>query len=83
MGERGMSYSDTVRKYWSVKTSAECSKCRSQLHLWEHLYLTEGAEGFMTECRGRGLKGRPKKKTLLPEAESDLLDAVHRLRECN
>ena len=37
----------------------------------------------MTERRGRGSKGRPRKKVLLPEAESDLLDEVQRLRELN
>ena len=37
----------------------------------------------MAERRGRGSKGRPRKKLLLPEAENDLLDEVQRLRERN
>lgn len=31
MREHGMSYNDTVRKYWGVKTCAECSNRRSQV----------------------------------------------------
>ena len=83
MREHGLSYSDTVRKYWGVKTPAECSNHRSQLRLWERIYLTEGAEGFMVERRGRSPKGRPRNKSLPPEAENDLLDEVQRLRERN
>ncbi len=37
----------------------------------------------MEERRGRGSKGRPRKKPLPPEAESDLLDEVQQLRERN
>ena len=37
----------------------------------------------MEERRGRGAKGKPRKKPLSPEAESDLLDEVQRLRERN
>ena len=53
------------------------------LQRWERIYLTEGAEGFIVERRGRGSKGRPRKKPLPPEAESDLLDKVQQLRERN
>ena len=44
---------------------------------WERIYLTEGAEGFAIERRGRGSKGR---KQLPKEAEEDLLAEVQRLR---
>ena len=46
---------------------------------WERIYLTEGAEGFAIERRGRGSKGRPPKQ--LPKGtEEDLLAEVQRLR---
>ena len=47
---------------------------------WERIYLTEGAEGFAIERRGRGGKGR---KQLPKEAEEDLLAEVQRLRAEN
>ena len=48
---------------------------------WERIYLTEGAEGFSVERRGRSSTGRPKK---LPKAvEEDLLAEVQRLRAEN
>ena len=74
MRENHLGYRETARKYGLVI---------STLHRWERIYLTEGAAGFMTERRGRGSKGRPRKKPLLPEAEGDLLDEVQRLRERN
>ena len=46
---------------------------------WERIYLTEGAEGFAIERRGRGSKGRPPKQ-LPKNAEEDLLAEVQRLR---
>ena len=46
---------------------------------WERIYLTEGAEGFAIERRGRGSKGRPPKQ-LPKDAEEDLLAEVQRLR---
>lgn len=83
MREHGLGYNETVRKYWGVKTHAECSNYRSRLRLWERIYLTEGEEGFMVERRGRCSKGRPRKKPLPTEAERDLLDEVQQLRERN
>jgi transposase-like protein len=48
---------------------------------WERIYLTEGAEGFQVERRGRGSKGR---QTKLPQkTEEDLLAEVQRLRAEN
>lgn len=83
MRENGMSYGETVRKYWGTKTKAEEDNHRSQVKAWERIYLSEGGSGFMVERRGRGSKGRPRKKPLPPEAEGDLLDEVQRLRERN
>ena len=48
---------------------------------WERIYLTEGAEGFAIERRGRGSTGRPKK--LPKEVEEDLLAEVQWLRAEN
>ena len=79
MRENGLSYMATMRKYFPHLYP----KNFAFLKKWERIYLTEGAEGFMVERRGRGSKGRPRKKPLPPEAESDLLDEVQRLREHN
>jgi len=43
MRENGLGYSDTVRKYWGATTHSECSNHRSQLRLWERIYLEERA----------------------------------------
>ena len=48
---------------------------------WERIYLTEGADGFAIERRGRGSKGRPRQ--LPKEVEEDLLAEVQRLRAEN
>lgn len=79
MREHGLSYNATMRKYFPDLPT----KNYYFLKQWERIYLTEGAAGFMVERRGRGSKGRPRKKPLPPEAESDLLDEVQRLRERN
>ncbi len=81
MRENGLGYSDTVRKYWGATTHSECSNHRSQLRLWERIYLEEGAEGFMVERRGRSSKGRPRKKPLPTEVENDLISENQRLKE--
>lgn len=81
MREHGLSYRETVRKY--ELGDNQFGGARQMLQRWERIYLTEGAEGFMVERRGRGSKGRPRKKPLPPEAESDLLDEVQQLRERN
>ncbi len=81
MRKHGLGYRETARKYGLVTQSM--GGAIYTLHRWERIYLTEGAEGFMVERRGRGSKGRPKKKPLPPEAEQDLLDEVQRLRERN
>ena len=71
MREHGLSYKATMRKYFSDFPT----KNYYFLKQWERIYLTEGAEGFMVERRGRGAKGRPRKKPLL--------DEVQQLRERN
>lgn len=83
MRENHMGYRETVRKYWNTRSRTEEDLYVGTVKKWEHIYLTEGEEGFMTERRGRGSKGRPRKKLLLPEAEGDLLEEVQRLRERN
>lgn len=81
MREHGLSYHEVVRKYnlGDVRIGGP----RNNVKRWERIYLTEGAAGFMVERRGRGSKGRPRKKPLPPEVESDLLDEVQQLRERN
>ena len=49
---------------------------------WERIYLTEGAEGFAVERRGRSHKGSPNKQ-LAKQVEEDLLAEVQRLRAEN
>ncbi len=41
--------------------------CAKRIKGWERIYLSEGAEGFTLERRGRGSKGRPRRQ--LPKAE--------------
>jgi transposase-like protein len=83
MRENHLSYSDTVRRYWGVRTKTDCSKHRSQVRLWERIYLEEGAAGLMTERRGRKSTGRPRKKPLDKEIENDLIAENQRLKERN
>ena len=79
MRENRLSYSETARKYGLVKNSM--GGAMETLHRWERIYLEEGAEGFMTERRGRGSKGRPRKKPLPTEVENDLIAENQRLKE--
>ena len=70
MQKEKLSYSETARKF-------EVND-HHRIQSWERTYLTEGAEGFSFERRGRGSKGRP---TKLPQnVEEDLLGEVQRLR---
>ena len=73
MLKENMSYSETERRFGVV---------RSRITAWERIYLTEGAEGFTIERRGRGSKGRPPKQ-LPKKVEEDLLAEVQRLRAEN
>ena len=72
LGEK-LSYSETSRRFDVV---------RSRITAWERIYLTEGAEGFEVEHRGRGNKRRPPKQ-MPKEVEEDLLAEVQRLRAEN
>ena len=73
MLKANLSYSETERR---------CGVVRSRITAWERIYLTEGAEGFTVERRGRGSKGRPPKQ-LPKKVEEDLLAEVQRLRAEN
>ena len=73
MMEEKLSYRETVRRF---DVSSD-----TRIKDWERIYLTEGAEGFAVERRGRGSTGRPKK--LPKEVEEDLLAEVQRLRAEN
>lgn len=83
MREHSLSYRETVRKYWQTNSRAEEANHHSQVKLWERIYLTEGAAGFMVERRGRGSKDRPRKKPLDKEIENDLVAENQRLKEHN
>lgn len=87
MREHGLGYGEVVRKYWGVDTYKESDNHRSQVRLWERIYLEEGAEGLAVERRGRSTKmdnpnkGRPRKKPLDKEIENDLIAENQRLKE--
>lgn len=87
MRENGLGYNETARKYWGVTTHREASNHRSQIRLWERIYLEEGEAGFYVERRGRQTKmenpkkGRPRKKALPKEVEHDLIAENQRLKE--
>ena len=73
MLEEKLSYWETARRF---EVSSD-----TRIKDWERIYLTEGAEGFAVERRGRGSKGRPRQ---LPKGvEEDLLAEVQRLRAEN
>lgn len=71
MLEEKLSYRETARRF-------EVND-HHRIQDWERIYLTEGAEGFAVERRGRGSKGCPPKK-LPKQVEEDLLAEVQRLR---
>lgn len=83
MRENGLRYGEVVRKYWGVDTHKESDNHRSQVRLWERIYLTEGAAGLMVERRGRKSKGRPRKEPRSTEIEKDLIAENQRLKERN
>ena len=73
MLQEKLSYRETSRRF---EVSSD-----TRVKDWERIYLTEGAEGFAIERRGRGSTGRPRK--LPKEVEEDLLAEVQRLRAEN
>ena len=79
MRENGLGYGEVVRKYWGVDTCKESDNHRSQVRLWERIYLEEGAEGFMNERRGGKRKDKTDKKLLSP----DLIDELQQLLKRN
>ena len=87
MRENGLGYGEVVRKYWGVDTYKESDNHRSQVRLWESIYLEEGAAGLAVERRGRCTKmdnlnkGRPRKKPLDKDIENDLIAENQRLKE--
>lgn len=87
MRENGLGYNETARKYWGVSSYREADRHRSQLRLWERIYLEEGEAGFYVERRGRTTKmenpkkGRQRKKPLPKEVEQDLIAENQRLKE--
>ena len=73
MREEKLSYRETARRF-EVNSD-------TRIKDWERIYLTEGAEGFSIERRGRRSTGQPKK--LPKEVEEDLLAEAQRLRAEN
>lgn len=74
-----LGYRETARKY---NIAANDSQGKDRLKVWERIYLEEGAEGLMTERRGRKSMGRPKKR-LDKSVEEDLIAENQRLKERN
>ena len=83
MRENHLGYKETIRKYWEGSKGKE-NHYFKQVHLWERIFLEEGAEGLMKERRGRACaasgtrKGRPPK--LDKKLEEDLIAENQRLR---
>ena len=74
MGDNGLGYNETMRKYEIHAHDA--------IQKWERIYLEEGAAGLYVERRGRGkdgvVHGRPSK--LDKKVEEDLIAENQRLR---
>ncbi len=83
MRDNHLSYMETVRKYWKINKNDK-SKGKGyirRLHLWERIFLEEGAEGLKKEHRGKASginKERPPK--LDKKVEDDLIAENQRLR---
>ena len=84
MRENNLTYNETARKYLCEKGKESCF--RSQLKLWERIFLEEGEAGFCLERRGRTTKmdnpnkGRQKKK-LDKQVKQDLIAENQQLKE--
>ena len=84
MREHNLSYSETARKYLCESGKESCY--RSNLKLWERIFLEEGEAGFYIERRGRTTKmdnlnkGRPR-KLLDKQVEQDLITENQQLKE--
>ena len=79
MRQNHLGYRTTARKYFE---SGQEGNYKNYIKRWERIYLEEGAEGLMTERRGRKSTGRPPKKALDKSIEEDLI-AENRLSLCN
>ena len=83
MRDNHLSYMETVRKYWKINKNDKCKGKGyiRRLHLWERIFLEEGAEGLKKEHRGKASginKERPPK--LDKKVEEDLIAENQRLR---
>ena len=74
MLEEKLSYRETARRF-DVGD-------HHRIQDWERIYLTEGAEGFAVERRGKRHRGSLNKQ-LPKQVEEDLLAEVQRLRAEN
>ena len=85
MRSNHLSYVETVRKYWGVSTPIESNNYRSQLKLWERIFLEEGEAGLYKERRGRTTKmdnpNKGKKKKLNKQVKEDLIAENQQLKE--
>ena len=85
MRSNHLSYVETVRKYWGVSTPIESNNYRSQLKLWERIFLEEGEAGLYKERRGRTTKmdnpNKGKKKKLNKQVKQDLISENQQLKE--
>lgn len=83
MREHRLGYNETVRKYWDITKGQEHNYMKL-LHLWERIYIEEGAEGLMKERRGRSCKENGTRKGHPPKldktVEEDLIAENQRLR---
>ena len=85
MRSNHLSYVETVRKYWGVSTPIDSNNYRSQLKLWERIFLEEGEAGLYKERRGRTTKmdnpNKGKKKKLNKQVKQDLISENQQLKE--
>lgn len=83
MREHNLSYNETARKYLCEKGKESCF--RSQLKLWERIFLEEGEAGFYIERRGRTRKmdnpNKGKQKKLDKQVKQDLIAENQALKE--
>lgn len=83
MRENHLGYRETVRKYWNVSRGTDLNYINS-VKRWERIFLEEGAEGLMSDRRGRPSatngKRRGRQPKLDKKVEEDLIAENQRLR---
>lgn len=83
MREHNLGYNETARKYLCEKGREGCF--RSQLKLWERIFLEEGEAGFYIERRGRTRKmdnpNKGRQKKLDKQVKQDLITENQQLKE--